>query len=671
MLNIVGNGGNKMTQQDWPLVSVVSANYNGRDLLPDLLQSLIGLDYPKEKLETILVDNGSQDDSLAYVQANFPQTKIISSQDNNYCLANNLGIANAKGKYVAFLNNDAKVAKNWLNELIKVIDKDDQVAAVGSKILLPDGRIQSVGHIQFPNLNWADKGFLEEDKQQYNQITEVESISNCAALYRKKVLEGVGFFDEDFNMYMEDVDMAFRVRKKGWRILYVPGSVVQHRLHGSKQKEELRQFFIIKNRLLFIAKHFPDKLPESICNFGDIIRLPQADFQKILILLSAKLVKHYKNNKAKEIISEVRKNVETIGEYQKHSFRVELDFKTKEIQQQAVTLQAELEKRSLQISELGRSIQEKDQLNQSQLNEIRLRDKELEKRNLQISELGRSIQEKDQLNQSQLNEIRLRDKELEKRNLQISELNGLAQEKERSIQEKERSIQERLEEIKLLNGELLSQREELLSQAQAIKIKDKEIGTKERIIIEKTEELSKFYNSETYRLLVKPFIWPVLSFLKKIKRLFCKLPNTFFWSKKKEKEADICVAQFFAKTYSAKSLQINEYIIKIANKGFKEEKVRLMIDIYPYQNRSHPHRHFAYSAVEVTIKPRDHCLLEMSYDWERSMIFTEEISKEKKELVDFWRGTFSEPGLYLLAAVILNKQGSFQNRIQILQRLEC
>jgi len=645
-----------MTQQDWPLVSVVSANYNGRHLLPELLQSLIDLDYPKEKLETILVDNNSQDDSLSFVQANFPQAKIISSQDNNYCLANNLGITHAKGKYIAFLNNDTKVEKNWLIELIKVIDKDDQVAAVGSKILLSDGRIQSVGHIQFPNLNWGDKGFLEEDKQQYDQITEVESISNCAALYRKKVLEGVGFFDEDFNMYMEDVDMAFRVRKKGWRILYVPGSIVHHRLHGSKQQEELRQFFIIKNRLLFIAKHFPDRLPESICNFGDIIRLPQEDFQKILILLFAKLVKHYKNNKAKEIISEIRKNVETIEEYQKHSFRVELDFKTKEIQQQAVSLQAELEKRSLQIAELSRSIQEKDQLNQSQLKEMKLRDTKLEKRSLQIAELSRSIQEKDQLNQSQLKEMKLRDTELEKRSLQIAELS-------RSIQEKDQLNQSQFKEMKLIN-------EQLLSRAQEIKIKDGQINEKERIIIEKTAEIAKFYNSQTYRLLVKPIIWPVLSFLKKIKRLFWTLPNILFFGKKKEKDTNVCIAQFYAKNYIAKFLQANKYTIKIANKGFKEEKVKLTVDIYPYQNASHPHRHFSYFAIEIIIKPRDYCLLEMSYDWGRNMIFVEKISKEKKELIHFWRGTLVEPELYLLFAIISNEQGDFPNGLRILQRLE-
>lgn len=239
-----------------PLVSIITVNYNGRHFLKDCFESLLALHYPKEKLEIIMVDNGSTDDSIDYVKQNFPKIKIIKNAVNNYCMANNLGIRCASGKYIAILNNDTKVDKYWLAELVKVIESDKSLGGVGSKILFMDGKIESIGHQELPNFYWSDKGSDEKDYTQYDKFEEASSLCGCAALYRKNALEDINYFDQDFNMYLEDVDMSIRMKRKKWKLLCVPESLVYH-IHHNAADEDTALFYTERNRLLLIAKHYP------------------------------------------------------------------------------------------------------------------------------------------------------------------------------------------------------------------------------------------------------------------------------------------------------------------------------------------------------------------------------------------------------------------------------
>ncbi len=182
---------------DLPLVSIITVNYNGKHFLKDCFESLYNLNYPKDKLEIFMVDNGSKDNSIDYVKENFPNLNIIINNENNYTKANNLGIRASKGEYIAFINNDVRVDKNWLIELIKVVEIDTNIAGAGSKILFLDGKINSSGHLELPNYYWADRGFKEEDIGQYNETTEVKSITGAACLYKSEYLKKIGLFDED------------------------------------------------------------------------------------------------------------------------------------------------------------------------------------------------------------------------------------------------------------------------------------------------------------------------------------------------------------------------------------------------------------------------------------------------------------------------------------------
>ena len=107
--------------------------------------------------------------------------------------------------------------KDWLIELVRTAQEDISIGAVGSKILFTDGSVQSVGHQEYSNFYWGDIGFRDKDGKKYNIKGEVASICGCSVLYRRKCLQDVGLLDEDFNMFVEDVDMSLRCRKKGWK----------------------------------------------------------------------------------------------------------------------------------------------------------------------------------------------------------------------------------------------------------------------------------------------------------------------------------------------------------------------------------------------------------------------------------------------------------------------
>ena len=302
-----------------PLVSIITVNYNGKKYLKNCFNSLFALNYPKNKLEIFMVDNCSQDGSVEYVKNNFPKVKVIKNDVNNYCKANNLGIAQAQGQYIATLNNDTKVDKNWLMELVKVIDADKNLGAAGSKLLFMDGRIQSAGHEELPNFYWVDRGCTEEDRNQYNEIKEVCSLCAGAALYRKSALKEINNFDEDFNMYLEDVDISLRLKRKKWKLLYVPESIVYHRYHGTIS-DNLALFYVERNRLLLLAKHYPKKLSDVLLGRGYFTVQRDVEAQGALYEMLSdvilKLTKHHRREVVKDVLNGLFAELRKISNYE-------------------------------------------------------------------------------------------------------------------------------------------------------------------------------------------------------------------------------------------------------------------------------------------------------------------------------------------------------------------
>jgi len=229
------------------------------NLLRECLRSLAGQNL--KNVEWIVVDNGSNDGSAAMVHAEFPQAIVIESKTNlGFCAGNNVGIAASVGDYVALLNNDAVAEPQWLESMITEIEVDPAVGMVASKILVA-GRpnvIDKVGHGIYWDGQNRGRGSGETDCGQFDTEREILWPDGCAALYRRRMLDEIGGFDEDFFAYADDAELGLRGRSAGWRARYAPGAVVHHlrgTTMGKYSAERIR--LIERNRVWLAAKHFP------------------------------------------------------------------------------------------------------------------------------------------------------------------------------------------------------------------------------------------------------------------------------------------------------------------------------------------------------------------------------------------------------------------------------
>jgi GT2 family glycosyltransferase len=243
-----------------PLVSVIIVNWNGRRYLDTCLSSLKAQTF--SDYEVILVDNGSTDGSMDFIEQHYRDfLSVISLPENRgFTGGNNAGIARARGIYVALLNNDTEVDREWLARLVDCIQSDDRIGMAGSKILNYDRReeIDNTGHLIYPDGLNRGRGRLERDHGQYDFQTEILFPSGCAALYQKKMLDEVGGFDETFFAYGDDADIGLHGRFLGYQAAYCPKAVVFHRYSGtSGMYSTAKAFYVERNRLWVLIKYFP------------------------------------------------------------------------------------------------------------------------------------------------------------------------------------------------------------------------------------------------------------------------------------------------------------------------------------------------------------------------------------------------------------------------------
>jgi hypothetical protein len=238
------------------LISVVILNYNGMRFLDRCLASIQDQTYAD--FEVIIVDNASTDGSAEYAKSRCPWIKVIINQENlGYAGGTNVGIMQARGEYILTLNNDTWIDKGFIESLAEPLAEKD-VGMCASKMLLLDGKINSTGIcISRSGAAW-DRGMFEPDTGQYDQREEVFGPCAGAALYRREMLEEIGLFDEDFFLYMEDVDLAFRGRLAGWKCVYVPEAVVYHHHGGTAAPEsDLSVYYVNRNVIWYVVKDFP------------------------------------------------------------------------------------------------------------------------------------------------------------------------------------------------------------------------------------------------------------------------------------------------------------------------------------------------------------------------------------------------------------------------------
>ncbi len=260
-------------------VSAVIVNWNTRELLRACLQSLANSLPPPD--EIVVVDNASADGSAAMVADAFPEVTLIANPDNRrYAAANNQGIAHARGDLVWLLNPDTEVAADTLATLIRLLECDQQLAAVTCRLIDPvTRRVQpSVRTFPTPLALWIEAlglarlfprsrlgGQYRMTWWDYDDEREVEQPMTSCLLLRRAAATPLGWFDEAFPLYFNDVDLCYRLRQAGWKIRFTPATEVIHHLGASTRQVRAEAVQASHRGLLrFYRKHYRGRLPELV-----------------------------------------------------------------------------------------------------------------------------------------------------------------------------------------------------------------------------------------------------------------------------------------------------------------------------------------------------------------------------------------------------------------------
>nr|WP_298929758.1 glycosyltransferase family 2 protein [uncultured Allomuricauda sp.] len=243
-----------------PLVSIITINYNESEVTSDLLQSIRGLTYPN--YEIIVVDNASPNDNPDSIKEKYPEVNLIKSKENlGFAGGNNLGLKQAKGDYLLFINNDTIVPKGFIEPLVETLQEDKTIGMVSPKIKFhwDPTLIQYAGYT--PMSHWTIRnnsiGYHQKDDGDFDRAGETQSIHGAAMMVPKSVVENVGMMTEIYFLYYEEHDWAEMVKRAGYKIYYQPKSHILHKESVSTGKfSPLKTYYISRNRILFARRNF-------------------------------------------------------------------------------------------------------------------------------------------------------------------------------------------------------------------------------------------------------------------------------------------------------------------------------------------------------------------------------------------------------------------------------
>jgi GT2 family glycosyltransferase len=276
-----------------PEISVIILNWNGRGYLEPCLLALKAQTLTASRLEIVLVDNGSTDGSVEFMRERFedwlaeaaqPRLKLVELSENRGFSGGNLaGLehCNLASRYIATLNNDTQAEPGWLETLLNALQsrpaEEKWGAACGAMLFASERKAEGnqgynsliphpsslIPHIASAGIEVRKDGLaldrrIGEQLREDEREEEIFGVCAGAALYRREALVEVGFFDPAFFAYLEDADLAWRLRLAGWRSLYVPGALVWHEYSGTgKQGSPFKSFQLGRNRVWVLLKNWP------------------------------------------------------------------------------------------------------------------------------------------------------------------------------------------------------------------------------------------------------------------------------------------------------------------------------------------------------------------------------------------------------------------------------
>lgn len=328
------------------IVSVIILTYNAQKYIKDCLESVQKQTYPE--IEILIIDNNSQDKTKDFLKGLTPKANLkifFNNQNTGFSAGQNQGIRESRGEFVLCLNQDVILAKNFIEAGLSLIGQNKKIGAVQGKLLRPvpklafgaglrqpaKNTIDTTGLIMLKNRRIISRGQGQIDQNQYEETAEIFGADGATPLYRKQALEDAKinqeYFDEDFNMYKEDVDLAWRLRLFGWQIFYQPKAVAWH-WRGSgdaatrapwgivRERRKISQFSKylsfknqrltqIKNELPWLFfKHLPWIIPKEISAWlyvlifekytwgaiKDLLKQAPAAWQKRKIIMAKKKI---------------------------------------------------------------------------------------------------------------------------------------------------------------------------------------------------------------------------------------------------------------------------------------------------------------------------------------------------------------------------------------------
>ena len=257
-------------------LSIIIVNYNTYSLTKQTINSIIEKEHPFQ-YEILLVDNASSDGSIERLQEEF--NNLISEGILRICIneanlgfakANNIGIRVANGEYILLLNSDTVVKEDCLHKCLSQMEKNIDLGALGCKVVLPDGKLDHACKRGFPtpkaSLYYLLK-LYKKDSIKYGQydalhlredeVGEVDCLMGAFMLMPKDALNKVGLLDEDFFMYGEDIDLCYRIKEGGYKILYYPKAQIIHYKGGSSKKKRTKVIYDFHQAMwIFYKKHY-------------------------------------------------------------------------------------------------------------------------------------------------------------------------------------------------------------------------------------------------------------------------------------------------------------------------------------------------------------------------------------------------------------------------------
>jgi GT2 family glycosyltransferase len=248
-----------------PELAIVVLAWNQRELTLECLASLAALDHPAGRLEIVVVDNGSTDDTARAVREAYPAVTVLETGENlGYAGGNNAGIRHALAQgaeYVCILNNDVTVASAFFAPLLAVLRGGGGVGVVTPLIvdLAQPERVWALGSMVDQRRGLVQRLHVAEPASTLRTAEpfDVDVASGAAMLVRREVFERVGLLDEAFYLYFEETDWCLRVRSSGYRILAVPSSVAWHKVSATLgQTSPVIDYYMLRNHLRFIARHW-------------------------------------------------------------------------------------------------------------------------------------------------------------------------------------------------------------------------------------------------------------------------------------------------------------------------------------------------------------------------------------------------------------------------------